>query len=171
MDCGAELDEDAWSYYGLFADRCVKGASPVTTPTLKPAKSPTIAPVGRPTTKPYVPDTSPVPYIPPSEPYTPPSSPDSNYTPTDSKASGKKKGGHFFRNFFIFCLLGAGGYYVYKKRFDTFDFVQYRRSSRFGGGGYNMMFGGESQLYDNMNSSTTFEPPSLPPVMMGTEMT
>ena len=78
-------------------------------------------------------------------------------------------------------MLGAGGYYVYKKRFDTFNFVQYRRMGRnvnYGNGMYgdSSMYGGggaDGTLYSNLHQSTTFEPPSLPPTptMMGTEMT
>ena len=98
-------------------------------------------------------------------------------------------------------MLGAGGYYIYKKRFDSFNFVQYRRmgslgtgmyggnGGMFGGnggmfGGNNGMFNGSGGMYGgggmdhgsayaNLNQSTTFEPPTLPPTptMMGTEMT
>lgn len=169
LDCGAELEKEAWDYYKLFDDKCIKTyehlptPAPVNTPTNKPIASPTNPPVGKPTQRPYIPDSSPVPYIPSD------STPTSSSEQKSATGPGKKKG-HFFRNFFILCLLGAGGYYVYKKRFDTFNFVQYRRRG-FGGGGYNMMYGGESEMYGNMNSSTTFEPPTLPPAMFGTEMT
>jgi hypothetical protein len=126
--------------------------------------------------KPYIPpDASPSePYIPPEPSPTIAANP-TPYIPSDQKApaAGEKKKSHFFRNFFILCLLGAGGYYVYKRRFDSFNFVQYRRGGGTGSG-YNMMYSGESEMFSNLNSSTTFEPPSLPPTpaaMMGTEMT
>jgi hypothetical protein len=196
LDCAAELPSDAWDFYKTFSSKCLKGddgipptdapattsTSPIAKPTKAPGMPPVVVPVGQPTMKPYIsPDAS------PSEPYNPPDDPEPSptaaanptpYIPSDQKApaAGEKKKSHFFRNFFILCLLGAGGYYVYKRRFDSFNFVQYRRGGRGGGSGsgYNMMYSGESEMFSNLNSSTTFEPPSLPPTpaaMMGTEMT
>lgn len=155
--------------------------APAAQPTT-PTQTPYVPPDAEPTLKPYVPpDASPtVPYNPPPEaPPTPaPISNPTPYIPSDQQADADvepKKSSHFFRNFFILCLLGGGGYYIYKKRFATFNFVQYRRR------GYNMMYNqqpqgyaGESEMFSNLNSSTTFEPPTLPPTpaaMMGTEMT
>jgi hypothetical protein len=77
--------------------------------------------------------------------------------------------------------LGGIGYYIYKKRSQSFNFVQYRRrvfGERFGGRfEYGMVNSGppESEMYSNLNNSTKFEPPSLPPtpqtMMGGQEMT
>jgi hypothetical protein len=167
-------------------------SSPVIQPTNPPNPQPTTPTQtpytpsdATPTLKPYVPpDASPtVPYNPPPEP-SPTPGPVANptpYVPTDERSdtNEEKKSSHFFRNFFILCLLGGGGYYVYKKRFDSFNFVRYRRR---GGYGYNAMYNqdegmgysGDQEMFGNLNSSTSFEPPSLPPTpaaMMGTEMT
>lgn len=192
LDCAEQLRQDSWDFYKAFRNNCLKGddgiaptgppvsQSPVAPTPTSPITKPTFAPVsespmGQPTLKPYIP-----PDASPSRPYTPEPSSDpvtnpTPYVPSDQKspAAGEKKKSHFFRNFFFICLLGAGGYYVYKRRFDSFNFVQYRRRGG-AGPGYNMMYSGESEMFSNLNSSTTFEPPSLPPTptaMMGTEMT
>lgn len=200
LDCDKEVSSEAWSFYNTFSKNCKDGMptlapfAPVSQPTNAPV---TNAPYPQPTPKPYVPsDTSPtkpynppdasphVPYVPPpeDEPTPSPISKPTPYVPSDEKADTNdepKKKSHFFRNFVILCLLGGGGYYFYKKRFAAFNFVQYRR--RRGMGGYNAMYNqaqggysGESEMFSNLNSSTAFEPPSLPPTpaaMMGTEMT
>eukprot|EP00526_Cylindrotheca_closterium_P000255 CAMPEP_0113649964 /NCGR_PEP_ID=MMETSP0017_2-20120614/26570_1 /TAXON_ID=2856 /ORGANISM="Cylindrotheca closterium" /LENGTH=869 /DNA_ID=CAMNT_0000562413 /DNA_START=55 /DNA_END=2664 /DNA_ORIENTATION=- /assembly_acc=CAM_ASM_000147 len=202
LDCDKEVSSEAWDFYKTFSKNCKDGmptlapATPVSQPTSAPVTSAPIAQPTTPTQTPYVPpDASPTlkPYVPPDAsptvPYNPPPeasptpSPIANPTPyipsdqtADANGGEPKKSSHFFRNFFILCLLGGGGYYVYKKRFATFNFVQYRRR------GYNMMYNrqqpggysGESEMFSNLNSSTTFEPPTLPPTpaaMMGTEMT
>eukprot|EP00980_Cylindrotheca_fusiformis_P002818 scaffold672_cov126-Cylindrotheca_fusiformis.AAC.19 len=191
LDCDKELSTESWDFYSLFQDKCLEGDDGIPpTGTLRPVAPtpapmnrtnfPTQSPVGKPTPKPYIPpDASPSrPYIPPTDPTVAPAqAPNSKptpYVPSDQKApsGGGKKKSHWFRNLIILCLLGAGGYYVYKKRFATFNFVQYRRRGG-AGGGYNMMYSGESEMFSNLNSSTTFEPPSLPPTpaAMGTEMT
>jgi len=190
LDCGKEIDKDAWDFYKSYAKNCLKGDdgkppddTPVAKPTQKPASSPTKAPSGgkptsgtKPTAKPYVPSDG------PAKPYAPSS---------DSKEAKKKKS-HWFRNLLILGVLGGIGYHVYKTRFDTFNFVQYRRtgggfgnsfgnfgnfSNPFnrggGGGGSGYEYGDTGGMYTNLNSSTTFEPPTLPPtpMMMGTELT
>merc|ERR1712232_99201 len=93
----------------------------------------------------------------------------------------KEKKSHWFRNLVLLGLLRAGGYYVYKRRFSSFNFVQYRpmgRNANLGNGMYGGFFGDDgggasSAVYSNLNQSTTFEPPTLPPTptQMGTEMT
>jgi len=202
LDCDKEVSSEAWEFYQTFSKNCK--ASDFGMPTLGPASpaappadvpvtnAPNVSPtapsarpvVPYPTLKPYVPpDASPtVPYSPPSQDSPSPIPYPTPYIPAaDQKADAneQQKESHIFRNFFILCLLGGGGYYVYKKRFATFSFIQSRRR---GGGSYNMMhnngnpgvYRGESEMFSNLNSSTTFEPPSLPPTpaaMMGTEMT
>lgn len=148
---------------------------PVPSPTKPPYMPPVFdtptpvpgPPQEKPTPKPYIPNGG--------KPYNP-----SDDTGSDSKASSttKKSKSHWFRNMILMCLLGGAGYYIYKKRFNDFNFVQYRRrmfnggaSSLVGGGGGNFGYGrvnstgmGESEMYvSNLNSSTSFEPPTLPP--------
>lgn len=154
LDCGKEIAKDAWDFYNKFSDNCLKD-SPVA-PSRAPVPSPTKG-------KPY---------------NAPTDAPSREYKPSGSK---NKKKSHWFRNFLVLCALGGGGYYFYKKRAENFNFVQYRRVRNFGnsfgnpfgggGGGYEM--GDDGGMYSNLNQSTTFEPPTLPPTpaMMGTEMT
>jgi len=69
-------------------------------------------------------------------------------------------------------MVGGVGYYVYKRR-SEFSFVRYRR---IGGldGGFGGFRGGASNNMDDdgmysglsLESSTNFEPPSLPPTPM-----
>jgi hypothetical protein len=174
LDCDKEIDSDAWNFYKSFAKNCLKGDDgippdtvPVATPTKAPVKPPvkpsdnnkpsnSDSSVTSPTPKPYVPSDG---------------SNAKPYVPSDEKqATQPKKKSHWFRNLLILCALGGGGYYLYKERFDSsFNFMQYRRARTYD---YSMD-GGSNSMYSNLNSSTTFEPPSLPPtpVMMGTEMT
>ena len=149
-----------------------KTAKPTTKPvpsTGKPTPKPYIPSDDKPTPKPYVPSDdkpSPKPYVPSDDkptlkPYIPSDATDPSSS-SDEKIKGKS---HWFRNLVIFGVLAGGAYYVWKKRFDGFNFMQYRR--RFGRGGF--QYGvvnsgvGENEMYGNLNSSTTFEPPSLPP--------
>jgi len=172
LDCDKEIDSTDWAFYKDYESKCLKGSdgdpptraptptSPTKSPT-SPTRSPTrktSSPASRPTPTPYVAadddEVEPVPYVP------------------SGSSSGKKS--HWFRNLVVLGLLGGAGYYVYKKRFDSFNFVQYRRVRNFGNFGYDMhnddSAGGG--MYSNLNSSTTFEPPSLPPTpqMMGGQM-
>jgi hypothetical protein len=174
LDCQDEIPDEAWDFYKKFAKKCLKGSDGVA-PTEPPApKPPTPKPVPddpkpSPTPDPK-PAPNPVPVPSPTvttdrptpKPYIP--SDDSDYTPS-SDAEEKKKS-HWFRNMLVVGVLAALGYFVYKKRFDGFNFLQYRRRT-FGRGGfqYGMVNSGmgENEMYGNLNSSTTFEPPSLPP--------
>jgi hypothetical protein len=185
LDCEGEIPDTAWTFYKTFSKKCLKGADgvpPGDTPTPvppNPVPAPTSGP--KPTggggagAKPSpAPKPTPKPYVPSDGGGSKP------YVPANDSGDGQpaKEKSHWFRNLLIVAALGGLGYYIYKKRFDGFNFVQYRRrvfGSRFGGGGfdYGMVsttgFGGESEMYSNLNSSTTFEPPSLPPTpqMMG----
>jgi hypothetical protein len=163
LDCGKELPLPAWDFYNDYATGCLQGQSaptptgPTPTAPVAPAPTPTnVAPSpynpGKPTQKPYIPSDGSG-----SKPYTPA---DSN-TPTSPKKSKKKS--HFFRNFLILGLVAGGGYFYYKRRSDTFNFIRYRRTRMFD---YDAAPTGESEMYSNLNSSTTFEPPSLPPTPM-----
>lgn len=176
LDCEDEIPEEAWDFYKRFSKKCLKGSdgtppsqppspnppTPIPTPDKpKPAPKPAPVPIpvpvpiptdpgDRPTPKPYIPsdDNDSKPYVPSSD-------------------GDKKSESHWFRNMFVFGALAGVCYYVYKKRFDGFNFVQYRRRA-FGRGGFdygmvNSSGVGESEMYGNLNSSTTFEPPTLPP--------
>ena len=193
LDCEDEVSEEAWDFYKDFAKGCLKGKDGVA-PTLppsprpptrkptqpKPTPKPYTPSTGRPTPKPYIPSDnkpSPKPYVPSDneptpKPYTPSdSSPTPKpYIPSDatnpsSDEETKKNKSHWFRNLVFFGVLVGGGYYLWKKRYDGFNFMQYRR--RFGNGGfqYGMVNSGigENEMYGNLNSSTSFEPPTLPP--------
>ena len=171
LDCDGEIDSDAWDFYRKYEKNCLQGDngtppddSPVSKPTEAPVKaptkpsSPTKAPANSPTLLPYIPsddNAKPKPYI-----------------PSDSRGSSKKEKkskSHWFRNLVLLGLLGGGGYYLYKRRFDSFNFMQYRRVRNFGNFGYDMDGDDSGGMYSNLNSSTSFEPPSLPPTpqMMG----
>lgn len=78
--------------------------------------------------------------------------------PSDDKPyqPAEKKKKHRFLNFLIFLVVIGGAAYVYQKRRSEFQFVRYRRARNYGGDGD--MYTGLS-----MESSTTFEPPTLPP--------
>lgn len=167
LDCAGEIDNEAWDFYRKYEKNCLRGddgkppddspSAPVSKPSTPPAAKPTKTPASSPTM---------VPYVPSDDDFTP-----KPYVPSDSRGSGRsstKSKSHWFRNLFFICCLGGGGYYVYKKRYlgEQFNFMQYRRVRNFGNFGADEDHGG---MYANLNSSTSFEPPSLPPTpqMMG----
>jgi hypothetical protein len=165
LDCAGEIDSEAWSFYRKYEKSCLKGedgkppndtpVGPVPKPSVAPAFKPTKIPASSPTT---------VPYVPSDDNFTP-----KPYVPSDSRGSGSSAGSksHWFRNFLMLGALCGGGYYLYKKRYlgEQFNFMQYRRVRNFGYG----MDDESGGMYSNLNSSTSFEPPSLPPTpqMMG----
>jgi len=178
LDCDREVPKPAWDFYEQYASSCLKGDNgiapkpspsvPVPSPSQPVAPSTPTEPVPTPTnvtpkdnTNPSDADGSGV-FSPTQKPYIPSDGPKKPYSPSDassgsSSSSKKPKKRHFFRNFFLFCCLAGVGYYLYKRRTDSFNFIQYRRMRNFD---YDA---GESEMYGNLNSSTTFEPPSLPP--------
>jgi len=182
LDCEDEIPEEAWAFYKKFSKKCLKGSGglpPVepTVPTKAPAPTPdvpkpTAKPAPNPAPKP-APKPAPVPVPTPSDPESKPTP--KPYIPSDdddvvdpSSGNGQKGKSHWFRNMVLLSALGAAGYHIYKKRYDGFNFVQYRRRLFGGRGGFeygmvNNSGYGESEMYGNLNSSTTFEPPSLPP--------
>lgn len=189
LDCIYEIEEDAWDFYKKFSKNCLKGSdgippsqppSPTPAPLPTPdAPKPNPKPAPKPAPKPVP---VPVPVPTPSDPGTKPTpkpyvpADDDNaqpYKPKDDDSEGdknSKSSSHWFRNLVVLCALGGVGYVVYKKRFDGFNFVQYRRRVFGGRGSAGLGYGmvdssgyGESEMYGNLNSSTTFEPPSLPP--------
>ena len=158
LDCAAEVASEGWEFYRIFQEGCLKDkddgkppnetpVSPTPKPVPVPVTEPTKAPVSVPTQVPYVPSdvSTPKPYV-----------------PSDSRGSadsGSKS--HWLRSSFILCASCAGAYYFYKKRLlgEQFNFMQYRRVRNFGYG----MDDESGGMYSNLNSSTSFEPPSLPP--------
>ena len=158
LDCAAEVVSEAWEFYGMYEKWCLKDedgkppnetpVSPVPKPSELPVTEPPKAPASFPTQVPYVPSddaSTPKPYV-----------------PSDSRGSaGPGSKSHWFRNLFILCASCGGVFYFYKKRHlgEQFDFMQYRRVRNFGYGIEDESGG----VYANLNSSTSFEPPSLPP--------
>jgi hypothetical protein len=168
LDCDAEVSAAAWSFYTTFADKCVKGSSSKPQP---PGPRPAPVPVPAPSS----PGTRPSkPYVPPDEndgkspsdsgkPYVPPEEDNKkSYSPPSEKKSGRR----WFWSLFWICAIGGGAYYVYKRRSDGFSFIRYRRMrNAIPSFGYGYGGGGDSDMYMGLSleSSTTFEPPSLPP--------
>lgn len=168
LDCDEEVSAEAWEFYRKYEKNCLKGDdgvppddSPAPRPSSPPASSPTKAPV-KPSSPTKPPATAPtlVPYVPSDDDVTP-----KPYVPSDAKGSSAKSKSHWFRNLVILGLLGGGGYYLYKKRYhdNYFNFMQYRRVRNYG---YEMDSSDGGGMYSNLNSSTSFEPPSLPPTPM-----
>lgn len=171
LDCDGEIDSDAWDFYRKYEKNCLKGDDgkppddspiPIPKPSVPPpAKSPTKAPTtpSSPSAKPPASAPTLLPYIPSDDDFKP-----KPYIPSGEKGSTKdssKSKSHWFRNMILLGLVGGGCYYVYKRRFDNFNFMQYRRVRNFGNFGYD---GDDSGgMYSNLNSSTSFEPPTLPP--------
>ncbi len=174
LDCDGEVSPEAWDFYRKYEKNCLKGDdgvppddSPAPIPSTPPASAPTKTPAS-PTSPTKVPASAPtlVPYIPSDDEVTP-----KPYIPSDAKGDTIKTKSHWFRNLVVLGLLGGGGYYLYKRRFHDsyFNFMQYRRVRNFGNFGYEMDSNDGGGMYSNLNSSTSFEPPSLPPTpqMMG----
>jgi hypothetical protein len=186
LDCGTEVSTTAWDFYNDYADSCLKKKPrPEKPPTPAPTRKPDPAPAPTPDdVRPSSPSKDKKPYVPPEDKgkgkgdekkEDKKASP--SYKPSDSNG---KKSSHWFRNFVLLCLVGGGGYYVYKRRSDGFTFVRNRRFRNLGGafGGLGGVFGGggaDDGMYSGlamdssysgvgMDSSTSFEPPTLPPM-------
>jgi hypothetical protein len=180
LDCDKEVSAASWSFYQTFADKCVKssgggGSGPKPAPV--PVPSPT-SPGTRPT-KPYTPTDdglSPAdsgkspsdssgggggggkPYVAPDE-----SDSKKSYTPASDKK--RSSGWKWLWNLFWICALAGVVYYVYKRRADGFSFIRYRRMRNAGGSSFGYYGGDGSDMYAGLSleSSTSFEPPRLPP--------
>ena len=174
LDCEDEISEEAWDFYKLFSKKCLKGSdgiapteppaqkNPVPKPikTVKPKPAPTSGPVPVPT-----PDSGDIPSPKPTpKPYIPSDYDSQPYVPSSEVEKTSKS--RWFRKFLVLSAFAGIAFYVYKKRYDGFNFMRYRRR----GFGQNFQYGmvnssgvGESEMYGNLNSSTTFEPPTLPP--------
>jgi hypothetical protein len=164
LDCQTEIPQGSWDFYNQYKSVCLNGVAPV-----QPPVQPPIQPPIDPKTKP------PTPY----EPVKPSNiKPNRGGAPTpysDGQPSNKRpsyrspdeKKSHWFRNM-IFVLFAIGIiYYCYKKQSDSFSFVRYRRMTNFSSnrGAFGM---DDSDMYSGLSleSSTNFEPPTLPPTPM-----
>ena len=172
LDCDAELDSESWGFYNLFAKDCVDGFDPNS--DYKPYPAPLPAPSGGsvpvPVPVPSGDKPAPKPYVPPEDRGKPTAVP---YSPTDDSTDGKSssdtvpgKKGRFgwFWKLILWGGLAYGAFYVYKRRADGFNFVRYRRLRH----SFNSNNFDEHDMYSGLalESSTTFEPPSLPPTPM-----
>lgn len=174
LDCDKELPKESWDFYTQFATACVKDFNPsdgwkteIPSPVTPVKTSNPTAGVRTtyPAPKPYTPPSgggsrpAPKPYVPPeNRGNTPPADSKSSESSTTPSAPKKKKSGWFWK-FLLFCMIGGVVYYWYKRRADGFNFVRYRRMRN------NFMgMGDENDMYSGLalESSTNFEPPSLP---------
>ena len=160
LDCGNELPSEQWNLYQDYAKGCL-GEATSSRPT--PAPVPAVVPTPRPVapTPPY----NPTPYVPPDDPVEPTDK--KPYVPPEERGKKKKKErapkegkSHWFRNTIIFGLIAGAGYLFWKRR-SEFNFYRYRR----GGGTRSYGMADDGMLYSGltMESSTTFQPPTLPP--------
>jgi hypothetical protein len=156
LDCQTEISPSSWDFYKQYKSACVDKSVPVPAPT-EPPVAPNVKP---PTPYEAVKPTN----IKPKKGGTP----TADVSPTNKKPSYKspdQKKSHWFRNTVLILLFAGVGYYFYKKQSDGFNFVRYRRMTNFSAnrGAFGMddgdMFTGLS-----LESSTNFEPPSLPPM-------
>ena len=172
LDCEREVPQDSWNFYTMYDRGCLGGnlppapapspnpqPVPVPVPTKKPDPAPGPAPGPAPVPKPTPPAVKPTPkpYVPGgggggggSKPYAP-----SSDDPSPSPSSSSNKKSHKFAWFLLISAV-AGGLYYKKKRSEAFDFVRYRRQRN---------WGAESGAYNglSMDTSCSFEPPTLPP--------
>lgn len=179
LDCGVEIAKPAWDFHTMYERGCLKERSPSnsggsgggnTVPS-----SPAVAPA-----KPLTPQSSPAekkPYVPwkpsGSEEKKPYISPDGNTVPDivpSSSYSANSKDHHFLEYSSILLVLGGVGYFVHKKRRENFNYMRFRqiRAARsyaggLGGTGFGASSGGEYTDV-SMQDSSSFEPPSLPPM-------
>jgi hypothetical protein len=169
LDCQVELSADSWNFYLEYAKLCMASPDGRVVPG-PPVPTPASAPVD---TAPKAKTKPPTPYQPidpniKPKPYSGqvPTPTNDNGRPSYKSPDGDRKKSHWFRNLVLFGIVGGIGYYIYKRRADGFNFVRYRRMTNFGAndGGY----GFDDSMYSGLSleSSTTFEPPSLPPTPM-----
>lgn len=163
LDCDKEVSNEAWNFYTDYSKSC-QGSAPAPGPT-PPAPSPTPpsptppAPVApTPSDDDYITPVSPSdkkPYVPPEE-----RGKKKDKKKTDSSTDSKpKKKSHFFRNMFWLLVIGGGAYYYYKNYGFDFSFLQrYRRFRPVSTYDQGDMYSGLT-----MESSTSFQPPTLPP--------
>jgi hypothetical protein len=158
LDCNREIPKSAWDFYNLYARSCMSDGSPTSPVTPAPTEPQPAPPTGgsQPSSPPAPDNPSPV----TPKPYSGGgggSSGGKPYIPSDDKPyQPKQKKKHRFLSFLVLVGIAGGAVYVYQKRRSEFQFVRYRRARN---------YGGDSDLYSglSMESSTNFEPPTLPP--------
>jgi hypothetical protein len=167
LDCEKELPVSSWDFYSQYSKFCISADN-------KGNANPPVAPPAPAPVTPRVETKPPTPYQPvkPSNIKPPParapssSNEDKSNTRPTYKSPDEKSKSHWFRNVALIGVACGIGYYIYKKQSDGFSFVRYRRMTNFGsGGGYGM---DDSDMFSGLalESSTNFEPPSLPPTPM-----
>lgn len=164
LDCGKELPETSWDFYNQYSKFCIAADSKgnATSPVSPPAAAPLTPKVATKPPTPYQP-VKPSNIKPPPDKKPSYNGDRSNNRPT-YKSPDEKKKSHWFIYFVLIGLVCGVGYYIYKKQSDGFNLVRYRRMTNFRSGGSYMdddMFSGLT-----LESSTNFEPPSLPPTPM-----
>jgi len=168
LDCRDELSADSWDFYNQYARSCAGAdpspVAPAPDSTPAPVSAPVAPPVPAPT--PDVTPKSPTNQPPPTnkKPYVPPE--DRGKPSYKSPDEDSKSKSHWFRNLVLIGLACGIAYYIYKRQ-SEFNFVRYRRIGGgfgFRGGGYNA----DDDMYSGLalESSTNFEPPTLPPTPM-----
>lgn len=162
FDCQSEIPESAWDFYTEYSKFCL---SPIPG---TPAPSPKVTP-GKPPIIPYNIPVDPNRVRP--GPYNQaPTSEDSKKDEKRSKykSPDEKRESHWFRNLTIVAILCGIAYFLYKRQSDGFNFVRYRRMTNFGAGGSGRYGMDDNDMFSGLSleSSTTFEPPSLPPTPM-----
>lgn len=169
LDCEGEgVSHEAWDFYLDFERLCFKDAPPPQPTPIEPKPAP----------EPIYPKQTPSVYT--LEPTTSkrlsPSKSNTNDKGKDDEKKPKKyippeqrnKEGGFFVGIFkflFFCGIVYGAYYLYKQKFGTFDYAQFRRSRNF--------TADDSGMYDSLTmrtGETSFQPPSLPPGPSAYEM-
>lgn len=183
LDCGGEIPKPAWDFYTRYSRGCVKNSD------VKPSNSASSSSASKSKFLPNKPNdpkpkdkhgvVPPPPPLPPKPvvPYTPSSSSSNSlpsslepkpYVPysaatsssshqTATKENDKKKS-HYFLSFTLLFSIIAAGAYIYKKRNEDFDFRQYRRTHN------SRSYDQSDGLYSGLTSSSSFEPPTLPPM-------
>lgn len=165
LDCQKEIPIASWDFYNLYSKFCVDSSSLTNAPAPVPVPPPVTPKVATKPPTPYQP-VKPSNIKPPDGKFPSNSEDKSDKRPTYKSPDEKTKKSHWFRNLVLVCAACGIGYYIYKKQSDGFSFVRYRRMTNFGsGGGYGM---DDSDMFSGLalESSTTFEPPSLPPTPM-----
>lgn len=154
LDCDKELSSEAWGFYQQFAGKCTTAPAPGPQPGPKPAPAPVPGPSGgKPTGRPYVsPDDKPDVKPSDAKPYVSPEDKKSYTSPDKAKRSWR-----WFWNLVLLGLVSGAAYYIYQRRSDGFSFIRYRRMRN--------SYRDDNDLYLglSMESSTSFEPPRLPP--------
>jgi hypothetical protein len=162
LDCERDIPKPSWQVYIDYKSGCLDKTQPVRQPTTSP-----ISPVTQPTPyEPIKPDN-----IKPNGGVAPTPSNNGKPTKPSYRSPDEKKKSHWFRNTIMIAMALGIVYYCYTRRSgDGLNFVRYRRMTNFqsnprGGGVFGM---DDNDLFSGLSleSSTNFEPPTLPPTPM-----